>query len=84
MQVRDKSDRAIFILWSSGQSRPMKNRGCFLLLPLLALAGNANSVLAQRSALQVQVYDYAGLSPAAFHEFAARTQENPCILRHFG
>jgi hypothetical protein len=53
----------------------MKNRGCFLLLPLLALAGNANAVLAQRSVLQVQVYDYTGLSPAAFHEFAARTQE---------
>src|SRR6201996_4516735 len=53
----------------------MKNRGCFLLLPLLALAGNANAVLAQRSVVQVQVYDYTGLSPAAFHEFAARTQE---------
>jgi hypothetical protein len=53
----------------------MKNRGCFLLLPLLALAGNANTAIAQRSALQVQVYDYSGLSPAAFHEFVARTQE---------
>jgi len=52
----------------------MKNRGCFFLLPLLALAGNANAVLAQRSALQVQVYDYAGLSPAALDQFIARTQ----------
>jgi len=52
----------------------MKNRGCFLLL-LLALAGNANTVSAQTSALQVQVYDYAGLSPAALHSFITRTQE---------
>jgi hypothetical protein len=52
----------------------MKNRGCFLLL-LLALAGTTNTVSAQTSALQVQVYDYAGLSPAALHEFIARTQE---------
>jgi hypothetical protein len=53
----------------------MKNRGCYLLLLLLALAGYANTVSAQTSALQVQVYDYTGLSPAAFHEFVARTQE---------
>jgi hypothetical protein len=53
----------------------MKNRGCFFLLPLLALAGNANAVLAQRSALQVQVYDYTGLSPAALHQFIAKTQQ---------
>ena len=53
----------------------MKNRGCFLLLLLLTLAGNANTVSAQTSALQVQVYDYAGLSPAALHEFITRTQE---------
>jgi hypothetical protein len=52
----------------------MKNRGCFLLL-LLALAGKTNTVSAQTSALQVQVYDYAGLSPAALHVFIARTQE---------
>jgi hypothetical protein len=52
----------------------MKNRGCFLLL-LLALPGNANTVSAQTSALQVHVYDYAGLSPAALHEFIRRTQE---------
>ncbi len=53
----------------------MKNRGCFLLLPLLALAGNAKTITAQASALQVQVYDYTGLSPAALHQFIARTQE---------
>jgi hypothetical protein len=52
----------------------MKNRGFFLLL-LLAPPGNANTVSAQTSALQVQVYDYAGLSPAALHEFIRRTQE---------
>jgi hypothetical protein len=45
------------------------------LLLLLTLAGDANTVSAQTSALQVQVYDYTGLSPAAFHEFVARTQE---------
>src|SRR5271156_6869050 len=53
----------------------MENRGCYLLLPLLMLAGYAKTVSAQTSALQVQVYDYTGLSPAAFHEFVARTQE---------
>jgi hypothetical protein len=53
----------------------MKNRGCSLSLLLLALAVYANNVSAQTSALQVQVYDYTGLSPAAFHEFTARTQE---------
>jgi hypothetical protein len=53
----------------------MKNRGCYLLLLLLTLAGNARTVSAQASAVQVQVYDYTGLSPAAFHEFTARTQE---------
>jgi hypothetical protein len=53
----------------------MKNRGCYLLFLLLTLAGNANAVSAQTSALQVQVYDYTGLSPAAFHEFTARTQQ---------
>jgi hypothetical protein len=53
----------------------MKNRGCYLLLLLLTLAANANTVSAQMSALQVQVYDYTGLSPAAFRELTARTQE---------
>jgi hypothetical protein len=53
----------------------MSNRGCLVLLFLLTLAGNANTASAQTSALQVQVYDYAGLSPAALHQFIARTQE---------
>jgi hypothetical protein len=53
----------------------MKNRGCSLLLLLLTLAGYAINGSAQTSALQVQVYDYTGLSPAAFREFVARTQE---------
>jgi hypothetical protein len=39
------------------------------------LAGYANTVSAQTSALQVQVYDYTGLSPAALHAFITRTQE---------
>ena len=45
------------------------------MLLLLTLAGYANTVSAQTSALQVQVYDYTGLNPAALHEFVARTQE---------
>jgi hypothetical protein len=53
----------------------MANRGCYLLLLLLALAGDAKSVSAQAAALQVQVYDYAGLSPAALHALITRTQE---------
>ena len=53
----------------------MKNRGCYLSLLLLTLAGNASTVSAQTSALQVQVYDYTGLNPAALHEFVARTQQ---------
>ena len=53
----------------------MSNRGCLLLLLLQTLAGNSNTVSAQTSALQVQVYDYAGLPPAALHELVTRTQE---------
>ena len=53
----------------------MKNRGCYVLFLLLTLAANAKTVSAQTSALQVQVYDYTGLSPAAFHEFVACTQD---------
>lgn len=44
------------------------------MLPILAVAGNAKTGSAQTSALQVQVYDYTGLSPAALHEFVTRTQ----------
>jgi hypothetical protein len=50
----------------SGGLRPVR---------LLRLAGNTNTVSAQSSALQVQVYDYAGLNPAALHQFIAKTQE---------
>ncbi len=53
----------------------MANRGCYLLLLFLALSSDAKSVSAQTAALQVQVYDYTGLSPAALHEFITRTQE---------
>lgn len=53
----------------------MANRGCYLLLFLLALRSDAKSVSAQAAALQVQVYDYAGLSPSAIHEFIASTQQ---------
>jgi hypothetical protein len=53
----------------------MANRGCYLLLLLLALSGGAKRVSAQAAALEVQVYDYTGLSPSALHEFITRTQE---------
>jgi hypothetical protein len=53
----------------------MSNRGCYLLLLLLALAGDAKGLSTQAAALQVQVYDYTGLSPAALHAFITGTQE---------
>jgi hypothetical protein len=53
----------------------MKNRGCYLLLLLLTLTVNPKTVSAQTSALQVQIYDYTGLSPAALREFVDRTQQ---------
>ena len=53
----------------------MANRGCYLLLLFLALTGDAKSASAQAAALQVQVYDYTGFSPAALHEFITRTEE---------
>lgn len=54
----------------------MKNRSCFFLFLFLALLGNTKKVFAQAAAaLQVQVYDYAGLSPAALHELIARIQQ---------
>jgi hypothetical protein len=52
----------------------MRNRGCFLVL-LLSLVGEASAVSTQTPPLQVQVYDYCGLSPAALHEFIARIRE---------
>jgi hypothetical protein len=45
----------------------MSNRGGLILLLFLALAARAS---AQTPALQVQVYDYAGLKPAALRKFA--------------
>jgi hypothetical protein len=53
----------------------MSFRGCLFTLSFLALAGNAKYLSAQSAALQVQVYDYAGLTPAALHEFSAHTRE---------
>jgi hypothetical protein len=53
----------------------MANRGCYLLLLLLALARDAKGLSTQAAALQVQVYDYTGLSPAALHTFITRTRE---------
>lgn len=44
-------------------------------VPMNEIAGNANTVSAQTSALQVQVYDFVSLTPATLHEFIARTQE---------
>jgi hypothetical protein len=52
----------------------MANRGCYLLLLLLAQVSDAKSVFGQAAALQVQVYDYTGLSRAALHTFATQTQ----------
>jgi hypothetical protein len=42
---------------------------------LLALAGDAKGLSAQAAALQVQVYDYTGLRPAALHALIRGTQE---------
>src|SRR5258707_7526749 len=53
----------------------MSNRGCLILSVLLMLAGNVKPAFAQRHAVQVHVYDHAGLKPKAFQELAARTQE---------
>ena len=44
------------------------------MLIFLALAGGAKDLSAQAAALQVQVYDYADLSPATLHEFIVHTQ----------
>jgi hypothetical protein len=53
----------------------MSHRGCYLLLLLLALAADAKGLSAPAAALQVQVYDYTGLSPSALHAFITQTQE---------
>jgi hypothetical protein len=52
----------------------MSNRGSWLLLLSVALAGHAKIVSAQAAALQVQVYDYTGLRPAALQDLVTRTQ----------
>jgi hypothetical protein len=45
------------------------------LLLFLVLASDAKSLSAPPAALQVQVYDYTGLRPAAFRELTRQTQE---------
>ncbi len=45
------------------------------MLLFLVLAIDAKSLSAPPAALQVQVYDYTGLSPAALHAFVMQTQE---------
>jgi hypothetical protein len=69
----------------------MSIRGCLFTRIFLALAGNAKYLSAQNAALQLQVYDYAGLNPAALHAFITHIKEiltnsgvdvevNPCAL----
>jgi hypothetical protein len=48
----------------------MSNRGC-LILALLVLASELS---AQTAAVEVQVYDQAGLRPSTFHNFVTQTQ----------
>jgi hypothetical protein len=53
----------------------MSNRGCLFLLLLPPLLSNANYASGQNIAVQVQVYDYTNLKPAALAELVGRTQE---------
>jgi hypothetical protein len=53
----------------------MSNRCCSTVIVFLALAGNAETLSAQTSAVQVQVYDYADLNPGSLHKALALTQE---------
>jgi hypothetical protein len=53
----------------------MSNRSCSILLLFLALAGNAKTLTAQSSAVQVMVYDYADLKPESLHRVVALTQQ---------
>jgi hypothetical protein len=53
----------------------MSIRGCLFTLSFLALTGNTKYLFAQTVALEVQVYDYAGLNPAALHEFMTHTRQ---------
>ncbi len=53
----------------------MSNRSCSILILFLALAGNAQTLTAQSSAVQVKVYDYADLKPESLHKVMALTQQ---------
>jgi hypothetical protein len=53
----------------------MSNRSCSTLLLFLALAGNAKTLTAQASAVQVKVYDYADLKPEFLHNVVTLTQQ---------
>jgi len=53
----------------------MWNRVSSLLFLYLAVPGYAKNVSIHPVALQVQVYDYAGLSPAGILEFVTRTEQ---------
>jgi hypothetical protein len=53
----------------------MSNRSCSILFIFLALAGNAKTLTAQGSAVQVKVYDYADLKPESLHKVVALTQQ---------
>jgi len=53
----------------------MSNRCCSTLILFLALAGNAETLSAQTSAVQLQVYDYANLNPGSLHKVLALTQQ---------
>jgi hypothetical protein len=53
----------------------MSIRGCLFALSFLTLAGDTKYPFAQTVALQVQVYDYAGLNPAALHELLTHTRQ---------
>jgi hypothetical protein len=53
----------------------MSNRSCSILLLFLALAGNAKTLTAQSSAVQVEVYDYADLKPESLHKVVTLTQQ---------
>ena len=75
MPVRIKSSLGHFDSVTFRAASVHEKPRLFLLLLLLSLADNANAASAQMSSVQVQVYEYAGLSPAALHEFVARIYE---------
>jgi hypothetical protein len=53
----------------------MTHRCCSKLLLILALVFNPGAFFAQRPAVQVEVYDYADMTPGAVHKVLALTQE---------